>query len=143
MRIAKPWTGPDGNIYESFDKMCEQYKVNPRTAKRRLNSGKSLAEALYFKGVVDFNGTTYRSFENMCISYGKTSEYVNRYLKKGYSLKEILLTEKGKLPKSGYEDPFGKKHASFREMCTAYGKNYRTVYRDLKKGISLETALTR
>ncbi len=145
-----------GNIYSTQKEMCNAYSINLTTFISRINCGMSLEEALTNnlqkkpplcnKECKDHKGNIYKSFKNMCEAYDISPAAVRSRLKYKWSLKDALTTPSNKalnnpLRKECF-DHLGNKYRSQTEMCKHYGITASTFSGRLKRGYSIEEALT-
>lgn len=79
----------------------------------------------------------------MCKVYNKKAATVKSRIERGWNLKDALTKESNpfNMPKE-CKDHLGNYYESFIEMCKAYKKDSTTVKARLRKGWTLEAALT-
>lgn len=100
------------------------------------------------KEIRDHLGNVYNSIADMCRAYEKTQNQINARLRNGWTLEEaltipIMQSRDGKILHRGkFKDHLGNEYRSMTEMCEAYGKERLVVSNRLKRGWSLEKALT-
>ena len=140
-----------GNEYDTFSKMCQAYKKGHRIVRARLNMGWPLEKALTTPAgetkclkSLDHLGNEYSSFTEMCRLYEKNPEIVNHRLNKGWTLENALTVPIGESHEKYIKsvDHLGNEYRSFSKMCEAYDKCPNSVKGRLKRGWTLEEALT-
>ena len=111
--------------------------------------GKPLDEAMYGKRQVrvcrDHLGAEYPSVTAMCEAWGVARHvYWHRVKRKGWSIEKALTTPVGKRGRSKpCVDHLGNRYDSAKEMCDAWGVDQTTYSRRVKKGWTVEDALTK
>ena len=157
------YTDSFGHEYESLDEMCSAYGISRGTYEARLNAGWDEEEALIVpvhdprnigKGqdvsvepIKDHLGNTYSSIRKMCDAYGINHATYQCRIKQGWSQKDALTIKPGSIlfnkgSSRTVSDHLGNRYASMAEMCRAYNIPSRTLKDRLKRGFSLEEALT-
>ena len=156
-----------GNIYASISEMCRHYKITKSAYSSRIERGWTLEEALTIPigerrpntkplsgtaiQVKDHLGKTYDSMTEMCNAYGiALSTYINR-INRGFTVEEALTFQKHKInpnikPKWARSIPImdhhGVQYDSITEMFSSYGIKRSTYECRIKRGWTLEEALT-
>ncbi len=157
-----------GNKYESKTAMCKAYGIDIRIFHARIDSGWTLEKALTTaaqsaaKRATDHLGNEYISKTDMYKAWGVSDSEVRKRLNRGWTLERALTTggydkpleemflvnkqaQKKKKPtkeENFVTDHLGNKYSSQNEMCRAYGINPSTFRARIKKGFSIEKALT-
>ena len=91
----------------------------------------------------DHLGNKYASITDMCKHYNISVQAYKNRLKKGWSLQKALETPNAKLlPESQRTDHLGNVYETVKAMANHYGLALDTYNRRIKKGWSIEKALT-
>lgn len=142
-----------GNKYPSYKARANAYGKHANVVKERLAKGYTLEDALTIptdashlvKPVTDHLGNTYPTCKEMCDHYHiKMSTFCSR--RYHMNLEEALTTpikDKTDNNRRPCKDHLGNLYRSRREMCEHYGLTYDTVFLRLKRGMTLEEALTK
>ena len=138
-----------GNIFPSTAAMIRHYNVTKTILKNRLKKGMSLEEALttpvqkQAKTCTDHKGNTFRSIKQMAAFHNIPEAVVRRRIEKGIAT-EKALTEPVKIHKQKtYTDHLGNVFKSLDAMAAHHHINRATLRGRLKKGLSIEDALTK
>lgn len=115
-----------GNAYSTIKDMCDFYGVKLSTYRSRLKNGYTLEEALTGKKKAPSSKTTTKSKPTVPTTTARPAP-VKRKKKSKYAV----------------EDHLGNSYSSTLEMCQAYGIRVDTYKYRIKKGMSLEEALTK
>ena len=143
-----------GNTFPSIKEMCEYWNITDDTYHSRIRAGYTIEEALT-KGknikrttqCQDHQGNIFSSVREMCKYWNvPTTTYYDR-IKKGYTIEQTLTYDKQKnhqMYKTCKEckDHKGNIYPSYVLMCEAYGIDYSVFEKRIKKGFTLERALT-
>lgn len=149
-----------GNQFKSISEMCRFYHIPYYLYKHRVKSGWTQEKALtgnlhnrngepsnYRMSVVDHLGNPFRSIVEMCKHYNvHPNTYASR-IKKGCTKKEALTgpsynyNRKARSGKS-VTDHLGNQFASITEMCKYHNIGYYTYEQRIRRGHTLEEALT-
>ena len=150
---GKKMIGPDGKEYKSITDLVEKYGCNYNTVFSRIKRGLALEDVLSKerllehsgKKIIGPDGKEYKSITALAKAYGCNYDIVRRRLKKGFSVEDAISKSKfaNKREVEKFVGPDGKEFKSLRALTKAYEYNYDTVRRRLKKGISLEDALSK
>lgn len=146
-------TDHKGNVYPTLYAMCDAYGLSVSTYQRRKSAGWSLEKALTTPGrsteCQDHTGTSFSSFEKMAKAWGLSSGTVKARLERGWTLEEALTSKRNPGKKSENNgnpyvchDHKGNEYPSQKAMCKAYGVSFGTFQKRIKKGMSIEEALT-
>lgn len=147
-----PHTDHLGNVYPSKKAMCEAYGLSPKALDSRIKAKWSLEDALTIPVNViktpqravcfDHLGNEYPSKTALCRAYNIERATFNHRLENGLSLEEALTTPVTN--KSGYtcKDHLGNEYDSIEAMCYAYDIEQCTYSSRIKRGMSVEEALT-
>ena len=142
-----------GKEYNSLSELCETYTIPPEEFLKRINAGWTVEEALtiavttQFKknlSATDHKGVKYETTAKMCEAYSiPYSVYTSRINNLKWSLERALTTPVMTSPrKKKVKDHKGIEYESVYDMCEAYGILYSAYLYRIKKGWSLEKALT-
>ena len=154
--MSTPCEDHKGNQFVSVNEMCRHYGIGSTTFFERLKYGHTLEEALTMpvkdnvpytapRQSTDHKGNVFVSEKEMCRHYGvDRTTYKNRRLR-GMSIEQALTaaSQRGKSgPHISCIDHLGISYPSIKAMCRAHGVCVRT-YRDrIRRGYSVEEALT-
>lgn len=150
-----------GNKYDTLKEMCKKYNISVGLYLYKLHCGMSVKDALTKQSltVKDHLGNEFNTVHQMCkywgVSYGT---YRNRR-NHGMSLKDaITMDDTGrkltvsnktirksrryKTRQGKYKDHLDILYNNFNDMCRNYGISPSTVRGRLKRGLTLEQALT-
>ena len=142
----KEITDFQGITHKSVKTMCEYYGVKYNTYRQNLLRGKTEKEALtggrknnpYY----DHKGNKYDTKAEMCKQYGlNATTYMNR-IKKGWSVEKALTTKPNESKEYYVTDHLGNVFNTQKEMCDAWNILINTYRSRIKKGWSIEKALT-
>lgn len=145
----KPIHDHKGNQFPSINAMCKYWNVLPMTYLKRIARGCTIEEALtgLSQKCQDHEGNIFPSVRAMC-KYWKvpTTTYYSR-IKKGYPIEYALSYDEKKIQQmyktcKTCQDHKGNIYPSYVLMCEAYGKDYSIYEKRIKKGYTLERALT-
>ena len=131
------------NRYDKLEDMLSNWSIPLRAYKRRKEKGWSLEKILTTpikREYVDFNGKVFPSISQMAKEYGVYHASILYHMKKGKSPAEALkclLDEKPKV-----KDHLGNTFSSNAKMAEHWKVNYNTFSLRIKRGWSLEEALT-
>ena len=146
---AKPVYDHKGNKYLSVADMCAEYDINPTTFQQRIQKGILLEQALTSPPKrqkpkqITYKGVTYSSPTALAHEINIPSMTLINGLRKGWSAEEVIdFVSKGIRIVDKIQDHKGQCFASKEEMCKAYGITIGRFKRNLKKGYSIEKALT-
>jgi hypothetical protein len=137
-----------GQVYKSISAMARAYGMGHDTFIARVAAGMSLEEALTTpvnntrKEVTDHLGNTYPSIAEMARTYGMDPITVRVRLSKGWPVKDALINPIGCRSRHVVYDHLGNAYPNNSCMARAYGFSWQTVTMRLKKGHSLQEALT-
>lgn len=152
-----------GNTFTSKKEMAKAYGLDARTLKHRLDGGWSLEDALTKPSGAglshssrkdddglysDGKGNRFNTIREMAEFHGFTESQFRHRLEKGLSFSEAIdyvgrKVKKGSKWKTGeWEDHLGNKYDSLNEMAEKYGLKSWMVKGRLRRGWSLERALT-
>ena len=149
---SEPVSDHKGNMYSDIDDMCLEYGIKKTIYLSRINRGWTVGEAL--TGVRNDNvvrdhlGNIYITQKEMCEKYGIKVVTFRSRLKRGLTLEEALTTDvshariyiNGSLHQ--VTDHLGNSYTTQKEMCEKYGIKVFTFQNRLKRGLTLEEALT-
>jgi len=141
-----------GTVYSSTKEMCERWKVNVDAFRRMTSTGYTLEQALTSgkNKCFDHLGNLFKSKASMCEHYNISVNTFYARMRYGWSLQKALTTpvinDAYKLMKKYHGkkcvDHLGKEFDSITDMCSFYNIGC-SVYRSrLKRGWTLEDALT-
>lgn len=157
-----------GNKFKNADEMCAQYKVSYTAFMSRMDSGWELKDALtipvekrsqnkeYIKisGLyVDPWGESFKTKSEMAEAHGINLQVLSSRVSKGWTLKEALSIPLGgklhpeikikcKPHNKHITDPWGNEFNNYREMARAHNLSEDILRDRLKRGWSMEKALT-
>lgn len=144
-----PYTDHLGNKFSSLREMCQYYQVSSAVFLYRKSQGWNLERCLQKtkdRTVCDHKGIPYPSFSAMCAAYHIPLSAAQFRLRSGWSLESVLTTPPDDLRRNGgttCTDHLGNHYPSKSAMCACYGISNSTFNARIKKGLSLEDALTR
>ena len=150
----KPAVDHKGKEYTSILEMCKAYGVSYHKFNERLKKGYTLESALTGKNIIknrskevkDFNGKKFESESAMCRHWHVNISTYKKRLKLGYSLKGALTGDNTSRSRCDTEekrtDHHGVVYQSTNKMCVAYGIGVVTYRSRLKRGLTVEEALT-
>ena len=136
-----------GNVYSSISEMCEQYHINTRTFRYRIQNGYTLEQSLTGIGVksvnkvpcIDDKGNEYESITSMCRDSNVNPMTYRERRKRGLSIKEGLFSDRIRHKKC--KDHTGKEFDSISEMCKYYKVHRSTYVERIKRGWSIRDSL--
>lgn len=140
----------NGQEYVSVLQMCKAYKIEYETFRGRIFRGWDLEKALtepskkdyhYKKQVQDHLGNVYPSINEMCKAYNIPYR-VYKSRRQTHTMEESLTMKRTPKKRRESIDHNGVKYGSFNKMCNHYGHSISCVSNRLKKGFTLEQALT-
>ena len=139
-----------GNQYATITEMCQAYDIAPMTFKKRLDFGWDLEAALTIPvkhlsryHVMDHEGNAFHNIDEMCNYWCINRKLYNERVNEGWS-SERALTTPPNYRRRAIKDPIsGIEYESFRALCRHHKKCNTTIIARMKKGMSLEEALTR
>lgn len=148
----------NGKEYESIADMCSHYNIPVGTYYSRLKSGYTKAQALEpdIEARTDYNGVVFESVEEMCKQHGVVRGTYYLRLKKGWT-KEQALTGSQPISYTSHMSDGGKRGGNYKPcvdhdgnefnsilaMCEYHGVKAATYISRLKRGYTLEQALTK
>ncbi len=150
----KPVKDHTGADHPDVESMCRAWDVEPSTYRSRIRKGRTLEQALTGKWpgrkcrtATDHLGNVYPSVQDMFQAYGLTKDTWSNRLGHGWPLKRILtepVHDNGynRAHKGTARDHEGNEFPSIQAMCSHYGVKQSTFHNRLKRGLSLEQALT-
>lgn len=150
-RAAKPCTDHLGNTFSSISELCRHYGIPRTTLKSRQKKGYTLEECLCpekinesrYK-VVDHMGNRFKSLRKMVQYWNLSLPAFQHRIESGWSLKDALETPvytRHALAKV-CKDHLGNEYPSKLAMCRHYGISVSKFRSRVKRGVSLEIALT-
>lgn len=139
-----------GNKFSSVNEMAKHWGISYSAYKKRLDEGWSLEKILTtpvkketFKECVDFKGNVFPSMKSMAksyrVPYSTLCLRVSRGMTPAEALEYLLSQEKGK---QEVTDHLGNSFSSYSKMAEFYKIPSGTLSTRLKRGWSLEEALT-
>ena len=141
-----------GNKFETISDMCKYYGITRDTYASRLALGWDLERilteplAIMKKACTDHLGNKYNSIYDICRHYGINSTMFNDRLSRGWTLEQTLTTParttNTQHRKKECSDHLGNKFESVNKLCNHYNIAYGVFYSRIKRGWSLEKALT-
>lgn len=149
-----------GNNFKSVSAMAKHYGISRPTYVSRINLGWTVEEALTvpilkeggnykpnnsLEGVEDHLGNKFNNKVQMAKYWGISSAQLYSRLSSGMSLAEALTkptTSRGKYKKREVVDHKGNSYHSVAQMARSYGISSITLHERLKRGWSVEEALT-
>ncbi len=144
-----------GNFYNSIKEMCDKYKISLTAYYRRLNLGYNLKAILtspskndIVNGFVIIRLHSVKSdgeplFVCKCKKCGQKSIFSIAETENHKCQEKLYLITKGtKCQEKAVFDHKGNKYTSEKEMCMAYKVSLKTYRSRLRRGYSLEDALT-
>ena len=127
-----------GNSFDSFDLMCKYYGLKPHTVRNRIRKYNYTLEKALTKKVLRNEKD---EIDLLCKEYNRPVRLVKLKLKEGvFTLEELLSNTE--ITRDSVKDHLGNIYKSKGEMCKYYGLTTATLKDRLKKGESLEDALT-
>lgn len=150
-KSLKERTDHHGNVYRNKTEMANAYKIDPRTVKRRLDAGWTLENALTKPPTVglshstrkdaegyynDGYGNRFVTIKEMASYHNMTERQLSSRIARGMSFREAIEKSKKSV------DHLGNTYRSDNERAAAYGLEAELVRTRLKRGWSLERALT-
>ncbi|MCR5117119.1 MAG: hypothetical protein K6A97_06390 [Lachnospiraceae bacterium] len=149
----------EGNSFKSQKEMCEFWKVDRASFGKRLEAGWTIERALttptkrYKKthfdkdDICDHKGNKFNSQKEMCEFWGIDKDAFSKRLDSGWTLEDALTKPKGYNPsqieKNKCYDHLGNQYDSLSQMAAAYSIPLPTLSTRIKKGWSIEDALTK
>ena len=131
-----------GQVYRSFSDACFAYDVDPAVAKKRLESGWSIAEALGLEdgpasNFIEFQGRKFNSMSELARTYGIPGEKVINRRSLGWTLEEALGIVERVSPMFGrYNEVYFEKYPKHKQnpsslyfMRIADDQNGQTFYK--------------
>ncbi|MBR3602820.1 MAG: hypothetical protein IKL49_10925 [Lachnospiraceae bacterium] len=103
---------------------------------------KKLTDKSRSESVTDHKGNSYRNVKEMCENYGIKPATFRARMRNGFTREEALTTAIGKLRKKQVVDHLGNTYSTIKEMCSAYAVNNSTYLCRIRKGYTVEEALT-
>lgn len=149
-----------GNNFKSVSAMVRHYGISRPTYISRVNAGWTVEEALTVPilkeggnykpnnslvGIEDHLGNKFNNKVQMAKHWGISSAQLYNRLSSGMSLAEALTkptTSRGKYKKREVVDHKGNSYCSIAQMARSYGLASITLHERLKRGWSVEEALT-
>ena len=149
-----------GNHFKSVSAMVRHYGISRPTYISRVNAGWTVEEALTVPilkeggnykpnnslvGIEDHLGNKFNNKVQMAKHWGISSAQLYNRLSSGMSLAEALTkptTARGKYKKREVADHKGNSYRSVAQMARSYGIASITLHERLKRGWSVEEALT-
>ncbi len=141
-----------GHKYDSVGDMCAAYGLDITVYRNRRKRNWTLEAALTTpmreiklknKNIQDHLGNHYSSYKKMADAYGIKPYLLERRLHNGEDIKSALTRPPDPPIKSKYtRDHTGRQFKSFSAMCKFYQMDYHLVDGRLRKGWTLEHALT-
>ena len=142
-----------GNVYSSVKDMCKFWNISKEKYKYRKRHGwslediltKSITSVVVKKECTDHLGNVYSSIKDMCAFYKISQDTFNFRLKAGWTLEEALTIPIYKYNSSYNKcyDHLGNEYKSTQEMCKKYNIDRNTYRNRIKRGWSIEEALTK
>lgn len=142
------YTDHEGNSFKSIQAMADHWSISAPTLKDRLRRGMSIEQALTepLRVVVakDHLGQTFESLRAMCEHWGVDYNVFRDRRLKGWPLEECLTGRKRTHYSCAKEckDHLGNKYPSMAHMCRRYNISVGTFKGRIKRGESVEAALT-
>lgn len=141
-----------GNEYASLSEMCSHYGIKSNTYNARIKAGWSIESALtkekYARSskdiIKDSAGVVYKNKSELCREYGiKRSTYDAR-INAGWTLGEALGKNTRSIIGCGKKcrDHLNNKYESLSEMCSHYGISLTLYSTRIRRGWTVEDALT-
>lgn len=140
-----------GNKFRSVEEMTDYWGISLKAYNKRRDRGWSLEKILTTpvrenpeaKECVDFKGNVFPSMQSMAKEYGVSHASILYHTRKGKTPAEALkhLLTEGKA-KRKVADHKGNSFSSNTEMAKYYNVNFDTFRDRIKRGWSLEEALT-
>ena len=136
-----------GNKYASKTEMCNKYGIPVSSYNKRIKKGLSVEQALTTttKEISDHLGNKYSSITEMCNHYNISRELYTDRIARGWDVEKALTLKTiefgSYLYKTSY-DHLGNRYKSVKEMCMVYKINTKTYLNRIKRGLSVEQALT-
>ena len=140
-----------GNEFPSVKAMCKYYGVNEPVYYARLKRGCTLEQALTGNGIKqttsivckDHKDNEFPSVKDMCAYYGVDDSTYYARLNRGCTLEQALTGNGAKrTPSIACKDHKDNEFPSVKAMCEYYDVDDATYYDRLKRGCTLEQALT-
>lgn len=131
-----------GNTYCNTPAMCKAYGVPVGTFVSRRRKGITIEQSLVKDKYKDHLGNPYHNKKDMCDAYGVEHTVFTRRLEKGWSLEEALTLPWSWSKIRACKDHKGNVYSTRKAMCRAYGIHCNTFLFRIKKGMTLEQALT-
>jgi hypothetical protein len=141
-----------GNKWKTKKEMIKHYGINCKTYYCRIEKGWTLKDALTIKAgeklgamkrCKDHLGNEFKSVDEMCRYYSISYRAFRGRIDKGWSLEKALTAEVNSRGPSRIVDYLGNEYSSRAEMCMAYNILPDTFAARIKKGWSVEDALTK
>lgn len=137
-----------GKVYKTYSDLAKDYGFSLSYLSSKLSKGISLEEAVNsYKGHKEFRvdhlGNVFPSTQSMAKEYGVSHASILYHIRKGKTPAEALkhlLTEGG--AKRKVTDHKGNSFSSNTEMAKYYNVNFKTFRDRIKRGWTLEEALT-
>ena len=149
-----------GNQFKSVSAMTRHYGIPRPTYTSRIKLGWSVEEALTVPvlkeggnykpnnslvGIEDHLGNKFNNKTQMAKYWGISSAQLHNRLSSGLSLEEALTkptSSRGKYKKREVVDHKGNSYRSVAQMARSYGISSITLHERLKRGWSVDEALT-
>lgn len=140
-----------GKIYKNYSQLAKDLGISKSYLSRHLSKGRSLEKVVeeYEKNsfVTDHLGNKFKDYSKLAEAYGSEYNLLSQRLKRGWSL-ERALTAKLCTPKENSRnskecvDHLGNSFTSQTNMAKYHGVALKTLGMRLKRGWTLEEALT-
>lgn len=142
------YTDHEGNTFKSVQAMADHWNINVSTLKTRLQRGMPIKQALTTPlknaAIKDHLGQPFDSTRQMCDHWGVKHKIFNDRKRRGWPLEECLTGRKQPhyACANACQDHLGNSYPSVTAMCQHYGVNPTTFKGRIKRGASIEQALT-
>lgn len=140
----------EGKEYPSLRNFCIENNYNYRLVLQRIQSGKTLEEAIRNLDLnvingkeVYYKGKYYPSITNLCDELNIKASTVQGRLKNGWSLEKAVSTPIRKTVQRVPEKLVynGQTFSTLKELCETFGFNYVNTSTRLRRGYSFKEAL--
>lgn len=153
-------TDPFGRTHRTLLSMLKFYDISTSSYVGYMVTGRSMTDVLFdkmnkripkakrgnrYNNVVDHLGKSYETISDMCRHYNINYSVLRARLLTGWSLKDSLTVPVNTdicIKAKEVEDHLGNKYNSITSMCKSYGLGIDTYKYRIKKGWTVEKALT-
>lgn len=135
-------TDSTGKEFSSIKEFCKEHNKTYGKVRKDIRTGTVRDDIEKVTRTVDHNGNEFYSISEMLLYYKISIDVFRRKMRESDGDLRYALSKEG-IRDRRVQDHLGNEYASFFDMCKAYGSTDKTVDVRLRKGWSLEDALTR